>query len=1305
MALIYVYNGVGKDCDIYNNDGKICDIVKGIDLEKSLIISKGEKLKADYVAKKDDVIFIRRLPKDPVTAIVVGGAAILGFCAFGTALEQKDKNDKMQAEMDKQAAAAKAAAETRAKLPFVKGSKNQIATGNTLPFIIGKTLMTPYLLSSPFYTFGGANGSKSYYNAVLEIGYAKTAINKISLGTTDLKSWADGKLSGTATIAEGTYGDSENRVEIIQNGSFTLDSRFNEKWVSNELNTEIPHRYFDGSDADEGKEIQEEWEAGVVENLPEHAMQVEVVVLLDGCRKYDDGWKNQDITLTVEYCTDASNPVWERFSKGFNQNGTYSNTFSYRTKKQMRFVATQTFTAEQAFGSNMAVRVKRTTAKAESNANDTIYLLAVQTKCYDAKKSSKSALVAAKPLEDNLAGKCTRIALRMIANTNTKDILDAFNVTCTSYARTWNGTSWSTEKTPTRNLASWVLEILTSDTHSPSKYEDSELDLDSFGAFYEYCKSNNFYADGAILDGTTKKNTIETLLQNANAALVYDPSTGKIEVVIDSARSYAVALLNSDNIISFQMSKEFKRQTDGRRCTYLNSDAEYSSDTETFMRDDGDYDPATDTLTKLSRDYITTHDHIYKYAWREMAAESAQPRTMTVNVGPVGAYYPIFDCVDVQHKALAIGLGSTTIKSAEYLGGVLSKINLDGFVDFPTDSACGIIVNACAGTERGVLYLKVSNAEDTVRTHTLKVTSPVSISDSVLPGHGDTISFGRLDTDGEFTQIRSRMKIMDAEPNGRNYILTLKDYVPEMYKYGTIPAYTSNVTNRPNKTGGTTDQSNILDGVIKAAEQAAKAGGSDAAQEAVNAMTHGNHFTNVHKIDFDGTSIDAILAKIDEVLKTANSMTEIKDEDMTVVMDDANMNISTLQQTATEISASVAKKADKSELEDAKTNISTLKQTATEITATVATKADQSALDTANTNISKLQSTVSIQSSYVGAMVRGGGKEGHMSLSLELPVVIDSDTRAKMVKKSSESAVAAVYEQLADASGTAIKGSYAIKANADPEAAVKPLWDACVKGGLLASQIELTADQIKVAVGELNIDAKQVVFNNGGTSTSIIDGGKIKTDLIDVDSLFAQNIVIGSQGSVCSKDYSSENDRGFKISGNGDAEFSQIMIKGNSVFKGDIDSGPLMLNSINPSNSKDEVIYEVGASTKPLMDRIIAGESGYFACSGSYKGVNFVYYKLTKYEFKGMYSGYITLYKKGLIRIPTDEDSASSHPGIALGEKWVNATKYYTFLNKLILTTYNPTGKTFKLKDLPTSAPTEAGYVWVDSEGYLRLTT
>lgn len=126
---------------------------------------------------------------------------------------------------------------------------------------------------------------------------------------------------------------------------------------------------------------------------------------------------------------------------------------------------------------------------------------------------------------------------------------------------------------------------------------------------------------------------------------------------------------------------------------------------------------------------------------------------------------------------------------------------------------------------------------------------------------------------------------------------------------------------------------------------------------------------------------------------------------------------------------------------------------------------------------------------------------------------------------------------------------------------------------LLASQIELTADQIAVAVKSLNINAEKVVFDNGETSTSIIEGGKIKTNLIDVDSLFAQNIVIGSQGSVKSFNYN-ESLAGFKIDGNGSSEFNNVKavngiftnidIDGNSIFRGSIVSETIIASNATP---------------------------------------------------------------------------------------------------------------------------------------------
>lgn len=199
-------------------------------------------------------------------------------------------------------------------------------------------------------------------------------------------------------------------------------------------------------------------------------------------RKYNDDWKEQTITLQPQW-TNAANPSesdWNDFTNGFNQNGTYNNTFTYNTKKQMRYVARQEFTAAQAFNKNMKVRVIRTTPKADSSAKDSVYLLAVQTYCYDAKKSSSSQLVAADVLEPTKRDKCCCIGVRVVANVNTKGLLDAISVIESGCARTWDGTAWSSAKTPTRNLAAWVLELMTSPHHRPSKYDDAELDLASF---------------------------------------------------------------------------------------------------------------------------------------------------------------------------------------------------------------------------------------------------------------------------------------------------------------------------------------------------------------------------------------------------------------------------------------------------------------------------------------------------------------------------------------------------------------------------------------------------------------------------------------------------------------------------------------------------------------------------------------------------------------------------------------------------------------------------------------------------------
>ena len=1037
MALIHVFDGLNHKSS-YTFNGRLRDHVQGVNWENSIILRGGYRVDADYEVRPDDIVYVRKTPAAATTVAIVAIAAVAITAGVATGVsiyQQKQAEKKMKAAQK----AAKAGAEQTDKLPFVKGARNQAATGQTFPYIIGETLFTPYRLCPAHYTIAGTKGEEQFYNVVLECGYNNLVIDKIKMGETVIKAFSGNTpQNGEYSWDAGTYYDERNKIEIRQTGDF-INADFNEKIVMTELNEEIPHEHA-SKDPDENARIEAKWQAGVVQELPSRPMKVELIALFDGLQKYDDGWESQTITLQPQWTNnpDAASPTWHDFDTGFIQNGTASNTFKYNTKQQMRYSAVQTFTAAQAYGKKISVRVRRTTPKAESNAKDTVYLLAVQTTCYDAKKSTSSGLVAAKVLEDAERDKCTRLGIRVAANANTSGNLDAFSIITRACARTWNGSAWTSTRTPTSNLAAWVLEIMTSDKHAPSKYEDSELDLATFGEWYTYCQTQGFRADGVICEPTKKKSIIETLCKNGNAALVFNPMTGKIEVAIDNGRDYSIALLNSDTIQTISTTKEFKRKTTGKKVTYVNKDEDYDADSVIFMRDGGNYDPQTDTLTQTALEYITTYQHAFKYAWRQMAEEMAQPRVATVKVGREAAYYPIFSRVELQHKSLKIGLSHGKITGLKWQSGLLKEIYIEGTVTFPANVACGVIINCVSDSGRGLCALKVTG---TGTTSTLTVTTTIRQSADIIPRAGDYFSFGKLDNDGNFTTVTNTMKITNAEETDDGYTLTLVDYNPALYIYGTLPEYKSNLTKTPEGTKKTVESQRDY---VQQGEAEALASG--AVQAAVDTTIKGVRFTNVYKVKPVEMSLEEIVAKMDADARNASASISISEDEILLQVSDMER---------------------------------------------------------------ELVGLIDVQAGAVTALVEGGGATGQMSLSLNLPVIIDAATRAKFVQASTEAKVAAVYAQIEGTSGAGIR--YAIKGNAS-DAAIKALWDDAVAARLLASQIDLSATQIK-------IDGNNIYINGDTIFSGEVGIEKIKAALIDVDNLLAQNIVLKQQGFIKSHNY------------------------------------------------------------------------------------------------------------------------------------------------------------------------------------------
>jgi len=313
------------------------------------------------------------------------------------------------------------------------------------------------------------------------------------------------------------------------------------------------------------------------------------------------------------------------------------------------------------------------------------------------------------------------------------------------------------------------------------------------------------------------------------------------------------------------------------------------------------------------------------------------------------------------------------------------------------------------------------------------------------------------------------------------------NYNEAIYDSGTIPDYKGNMTQRKSAElkqipADTVTRAELSKEVAEAVGKIDPAG-SGAAQEAANEVVHGIHFTNIHRIRDMELSLEEILAKIDQdSAEQAAGLTVTEDEILIKVADTEK----------------------------------------------------------------ELRAALDIQSSAVTAMVQGGGAEGQMSLSLELPVMIDANTRAKFVQAASEEEVSAVYAQLDGTDGENIR--YAIKGNA-ARAAIKTLWDKAVAAALIASQIDLSATQINVAAENV------VITGEANKGQTIIEGGYLRAELIEAEKILAKQLTIRNGGSLQSENYKAD-EAGWKISSDGSVEFTD------GKFRGEINATTGILDNV-----------------------------------------------------------------------------------------------------------------------------------------------
>ena len=807
------------------------------DLERAAIFVNSRAEDGDYLLRDGDNVFVRFMPGGLTSALItiaiVAVAAIAATAiVVGTQIyKQKKELAELQSQLESMESASGSNIDNR---PFLRGASNTAATSKTQPYICGRHLFTPYLLSDTFYEITGTDGATQYANTMLEGGFCPQVIHAVGTDDINILERTD------ASPQEGVYSCNSSSVfasgtvEIRQSGALmTSNSELNYKHVVTTANEEVPRT----------SEISSGDAEDYVFTLDSHAMDVEVCISFSsGLYAYnsDGDMEETSVTITPQYSLDGGSS-WTSFTFYNSYTGTNTNTFKRNTStKELRYTAKKTFSLSDyatlyANGENVIQCRVRSSGANDSQIRNTCYVLYYQSKCFDPNTSSSPAgalddggaagLVPCYVLNERERKKSAMIGVRLESTSSNEDKLSKIFVISSGVARTWDGSKWSSGKSVTRNPAAWALEILTSDTHALSKFEDGEIDLESFGDFYEYCEENDFCFD-YVISSKTKKDTVLGYITDTCGAALYTDIYGRKAIAIDRAQENAVAVYNPQNIISIENEREFARRTDCVRVTFTNSEDDlYEEDTCSIMREvDGvalDLDEDT-VITDVTANGITTYEHAAKYARRCMAIEILRPKKTTIEVGNEGIFFAPYSKILLQDDSLKIGTGSAVVKGVNWQNGIARSLVLKNPVTVEAGKDYGCIVECFTDTGTARLSLKVS-AEPGDAVDELCVDTLLQSTDSVIPEGGEVLSFGELDESGDFTKITTPYVIAGISRTESGFSLELANYDEAIYDSGSIPEYRSNITQRPvSSSAEIPDEAVSLDDVYQAAKSAAQ---------------------------------------------------------------------------------------------------------------------------------------------------------------------------------------------------------------------------------------------------------------------------------------------------------------------------------------------------------------------------------------------------------------------------------------------------------------------------------------------------
>ncbi|HPM06696.1 MAG TPA: hypothetical protein PLR81_06735, partial [Treponemataceae bacterium] len=662
-------------------------------------------------------------------------------------------------------------------LPYLAGAENQQATGQTQPYIIGKHLFTPFFLDYPINKIAGTDGRDQYSFRVFELGFNQQVIKEVKAGAASLRKFSDTTPQAGKFYfdADSSLYDETSFIEISQGGEFQTPE-FNKRFYHAESGASVPKK----KDGIQGE---------VNFEFPRNSKYLEVAILFNGLIGYNNEGSKTSRTVEVIPQYSLNGSTWTSFTF----TGSNNNVFTRMTQEQIRFTARKTFTYNEIKNQTDVIKVRLLcpTVKSEAQGYDDCYCVYTQAELFDEVESKKAnTFVDEKRIPDKQRLLSTRIGIMVKATETNQDKLSKINVITQGVAPTPN--NWNA-KIQTSNPASWLVEVLTSETHSLSAIAIDELDLPSFEDLYNYCETENIRVNLVLIDSKPKHQVVETILSICDSVL-FRNLQGKIQVATDKVNNQPVALFTSQNIINTTVEKTYERKADGVLINYIDESLGYENASYLVMRDGMEETPQS-VIATINCDGITTYEQIVKHGRKMLAIEKLRPKLVRVSVSLEGVFYSPLSKVLLQTESLKTGVGNGEIKNIIVNDDYITHLELYDTFSYTSGKSNIAIISLNRFGEsfsHQAITVNIKSAIGKI----IELTTPIQVGAVNAPMAGDLFAYGVADA-----PVTSEMIIIGSEENANGYVLTLADYNTAIYETVEIPEYkpswASNLGDKP----------------------------------------------------------------------------------------------------------------------------------------------------------------------------------------------------------------------------------------------------------------------------------------------------------------------------------------------------------------------------------------------------------------------------------------------------------------------------------------------------------------------------